>query len=211
MIRSIKKRVYKIFKGCHYPFPIDLGGCFLNRFTKDRAYFIQGLYTFDSSARYDIGAEDQSDVNKLVGLSFGLHHNNSIRIGWRYRDGFIELVYYAYRNGKRYRTKDDVIGRYELPENGSVSIYISGIYNSFFYSPDIEQFVVSASRFRIDELTSELIEDEKNFKSFDYPFPGNSWSYGLGLYFGGNKTAPHTIKVKREYFHCGISRREKLN
>ncbi len=40
-------------------------------------------------------------INKLLGMSFGRVHKNSVRIGWRFDQGKLEFFGYVYDKGKR--------------------------------------------------------------------------------------------------------------
>lgn len=56
---------------------------------------------FSDSCAYKL-TENYDQINKLYGFAEGFHHWNSARIGWRCVDGVnIELMAYAYTNGKR--------------------------------------------------------------------------------------------------------------
>ena len=47
---------------------------------------------------------DDAAINKLAGWSFGLHHKNSIRVGWApsLTKNKIDLYFYLYHNGSRH-------------------------------------------------------------------------------------------------------------
>jgi hypothetical protein len=104
---------------------------------------------FDESCRYDLVDEDQEDWNKLTGWSYGLHHQNSVRLGWKYNSKVDKILVcrYIYENGIR---REEDITEYEI-----------GIKHTM-------------------RLSSKLIP---------------KWGYTLGLFFGGNKTAPHNMKI----------------
>jgi hypothetical protein len=60
--------------------------------------------TFASDAAYTTqAASNQSDWNKLMGISTDRIHKNSIRIGWRWNPATsrVELGFYGYLNGTR--------------------------------------------------------------------------------------------------------------
>lgn len=66
-------------------------------FCKDR---IKGDVVFHGDFSYEI--ERKGDTNKLIGLSDGLHHhNNSIRLGWRFYNGKYQIMTITYAAGKR--------------------------------------------------------------------------------------------------------------
>ena len=170
---------FRIKSGWHYPCPLDFGGFLLRRFKKGTIYQVRAHYKFENNCAYYIG-EDQSDVNKLLGLSFGFHHNNSIRLGWRFHDGRIEICGYLYRDGIRKST----IPITSIPiEQAEFDVRLK--YNS-----------------RLGTISVELLQGDKvigaDVWQYTYPCKGSVWSYGLGLYFGGNRTAPHDMTIIRE-------------
>lgn len=163
-------RSLKIYEGFHRP---------LNRNWLPQLVFgdvsFKASYIFKSDCVYDIGS-DQSDINKLTGISFSLSpHKNSVRIGWRYSKAFnmIELLYYIYDNGVR---KWEAIGAVPLNK----TVYVSAEKRD-----DIIYFNVSCG----DISHNQYYESTKPWK----------WlGYRLGLYFGGNRTAPHKITVVKK-------------
>lgn len=155
-----------------------MGGFILKRFKPGMIYQLRSHFKFDSSCEYNIG-EDQSDVNKLIGFSLGLHHKNSIRLGWRYREGRIEICGYLYYKGVRRPT----IPITSLPiESAEFDVRLK--YNSITGT-------ISISLLQGDKIIGADVWQ------YIYPCSGAVWSYGLGLYFGGNKTAPHKMVVYR--------------
>lgn len=161
-------KTYTIKRGDHYctPFPWPHFICG-HRWRKSI------IVKFNSSARYSIGA-DQNDVNKLFGLSYGFHHTDSDRIGWRYaidRD-CIELVIYSYSCGKRLATK-----------------HLCYINLGVCCRLEIDAFDYGGRREVTYRCDGKTVREEHNC----------SWhffNYTLGLYFGGNVAAPHDITVE---------------
>ena len=88
----------KIYRGMHYSLSFLNFKPVINK----KHYYFRYNVKFYPSCRYNIG-EDQSDINKLFGLSFGFHHNQSERIGWRYDriTDKIELLLYTYHIPKK--------------------------------------------------------------------------------------------------------------
>lgn len=153
--------------------------------------------TFTESCRYDIGS-DQSDINKLFGIGyfswrlFGMktsklfgrtftypwfrvaHHDNSVRFGWRYSHGLIEIMAYWYHNGNRYYNtiKDLEIGKPYI-----LKLHIMRDWHSLMISESL---------------------DMKNTTSLNVPVEGKNFGYLLSCYFGGNKTAPHDMEIRME-------------
>lgn len=160
-----------IHKGMHY--------C-LN-FLNFKPYFGSKEYNeiykvcFGSSCAYDIDT-DQRDVNKLFGVSYGWHHNQSDRIGWRYAPTAheredIEIVLYSYENGRRCTFP---ICKVEIGDTFTIKLNTK-VYNGYRRA----NIVVKGHNITIMH------------KHTNQRF---SWGYTLGAFFGGNRTAPHTIK-----------------
>lgn len=150
---------YKIKQGRHRAYPLSLG---IHTGKTSESYEV----IFDESCRYV--PDEENDWNKLVGWSYGMHHKNSIRIGWRYNSSrdIMELASYTYDSGIR---KDIHIADVELNKKCEIIILagsgeLSIIVDSFWYH-------------------SEPI------------WMKPTWGYNLGLFFGGNETAPHDMKV----------------
>ena len=130
--------------------------------------------TFTESCRYDIGPE-QADVNKLFGVGyFPHHHKNSVRFGWRYAHGLIEILSYWYLNGDRYW---DVITSVEIGKPYVYKIHILRDWHTLTVSEGLNDFKA---------------------KTLNVPVGGKNFGYLLSTYFGGNLTAPHDINIKLE-------------
>jgi len=87
-------RVYTIPAGKHS------SGSFLNHPDNSRISF---QFILDESAYYETEIpENQHDVNKIYGMSdFGVRHQKySIRLGWRYIDGELELCWLRHEEGR---------------------------------------------------------------------------------------------------------------
>jgi len=157
-------RTYTIPEGKHR------SGSFLNHPNNSKIEF---KFILDESAVYYTEIpENQHDVNKIYGFSdFGKkHQNHSIRIGWRYIDGNIELCWLKHEEGVHLSS---TIRNIELDE----------IYNAVI---DIQTFYYVII---IDNDTT-LVRRR----------PGGNWGlvrrYYLYPYFGGNEFAPHNITIK---------------
>ena len=130
---------------------------------------IEFYVLFDSTAIYDLGpSNDSDDVNKLYGISDCgiMHHLNSARIGWRWKKNNLELFAYSYSNGIR---EIQHIGSFKIGEELKCSIQcLKGQY----------VFEINGKKAKTKRLCN--IDEH----------------YVLYPYFGGNKTAPHHIKIK---------------
>jgi hypothetical protein len=66
--------------------------------------YLRFRFKFDDSCVYPIIDTDDYDLNKLYGFSYGMHHKNSLRLGWRPCEkevGKIQVHTYTYNNGVR--------------------------------------------------------------------------------------------------------------
>lgn len=193
----------KIKKGRHYgtpfPFPkclskfkLNLGTTKIDKETNEgqsrKIYWDTKWLSFDDTIRYDLGEEDQADVNKLFGFSYGYHHKNSDRIGFRYniQKSNVELILYSYANGKR--LPSIVIGDIEINEPFTVSLRVELQDDKRIINTKIVPMRPDASReYENLKTYSTTIDDTKSKNKF--------FKYSLGLYFGGNRTAPHNILI----------------
>lgn len=135
--------------------------------------------TFDSSCIYDIGAVDEQDWNKVIGLGFVGSKNQDItvgtpphqidgaRVGWRWNPqrGRIDLGAYVYVDGKLTSFKVA-----ETQINTPTRLTIKIDYERKLYQV----------------LGGQPISFTHN----------KTFGYKTGLYFGGNQPAPHRIRVK---------------
>jgi len=124
---------------------------------------------FDSTAIYDLGkTEDTNDVNKLFGISDCgmMHHMNSARLGWRWKNKGLELFAYSYSNGEREIKK---IGKFKIGEELKCAIHCKK--GKYYF-----------------EVNGKKAETERLCNIHEH--------YVLYPYFGGNNTAPHHIKIK---------------
>ena len=127
---------------------------------------------FTDSCLYQFDDADQLDINKLSGLSYGLHHKNSIRFGWRADNGSIKLSLYCYNNGKR-----SMLDICNVNVNNTVKL-------KFEYDSKKLQIVASV------EINDNIYGVRQAFK-----MPKFKFGYFLWPYFGGNKSAPHEMHI----------------
>ena len=62
---------------------------------------MRGQFYFPTDFYYEDTPGKEGQINKIVGLGWGFHHNNSLRIGYEYKNGSIVLYSYVYHNGER--------------------------------------------------------------------------------------------------------------
>jgi hypothetical protein len=87
-------KVITIKKGNHYP-----SGTALMGIHNGMTHMLYNVM-FSRECLTPPGQKDcDSDWNKLFGWSYGAHHTDSIRVGWRSRVGRIELCWYLYEGG----------------------------------------------------------------------------------------------------------------
>jgi hypothetical protein len=159
---------FEVEEGKHHFGPRWLGLYFYHR---DLTFEV----CFKESCKYDLKNDDQLDVNKLFGRSYGInHHDNSIRVGWRYNPliGKIMLYSYCYANGVR---KISHLQNVEVEETFFIKI-------------------------KHDLTPSIIISGTKNDRPGVYmlrwmPWKLKKFGYKLFPYFGGNSTAPHNMSV----------------
>jgi hypothetical protein len=133
---------------------------------------------FDSDCVYKTkDLKNQKDINKLFGLSFGFHHNNSVRFGWRSTDnGRIDILAYVYRDGERITEQNEGIYIETIDVNVT---YVMEIY----VSKDKYMFTITRGSKLVG---ANIIKHEK--------LP--SLGYYLNPYFGGDETAPHDMVIE---------------
>ena len=146
-----------------------------------KAEFLQssvlGFYaTFDSSAIYTSRTEvNQWDTNKLMGFADcnSYHHDNSARFGWRWLEGQLDIMVYAYVDGDRVIEK---IGEARIGEPSYYEIQLTNSEYIFYFN---------------NKTINVTRNNDCNKGGY----------YMLYPYFGGDEVAPHdiTIYIKREY------------
>lgn len=131
---------------------------------------------FDESCQYDLHNDDQFDTNKLVGIGYlPGHHKDSARFGWRYWTDRkeIELTAYCYVNGRR------IIQHVCFCEIGKEYRIKLQVLATSYYFDVYEQGEMSA----VGIVTVDHGHEKKI-------------RYRLGVYFGGNRVAPHEITIQ---------------
>lgn len=150
---------YKIKKGTHYAFH------WFKIYLKKNVKMSHSII-FDDSCLYSFGDADDYDINKLFGRSFGMHHKDSFRFGWRADGNKIAIYAYNYINGKRVidflcKCSPSIKNNFSLIfESNTVKLNVNGVTWSY----DLDM---------------------------DLPFIG----YKMYPYFGGNRTAPHDMLI----------------
>ena len=151
---------------------LGVGGLHLGR-NHDRVLRYTVIFTGDvpySTAN----AGNQSDWNKLMGISCDRIHHNSIRLGWAWnpKTNSVDLGFYGYIQGARYMPYLT-----SVPLNTPVQIEIR-------YNNNGETVIANGVR-----------HDENRSLGLGKFFPSPSWIMHTA-YFGGDETAPHDIDVQ---------------
>lgn len=136
-----------------------------------------------------VATTEPPQVNKLIGISLGHHHRNSIRLGWSFErveaenmTGYqyhVNFYGYAYRNGERQidHIYTDYLGK---TDNMRVTV---GIYqNNTTLTYGIK---INGS----DIYRKQWMRKKKRFMC----------GYELKPYFGGKNPAPSTIRLMASY------------
>lgn len=190
----LKYRTYVIFKKFHMVlFKLPQVIFYLKAHKLVKRQFI-----FTDSCKYNI---PEHGINKLFGFSFGWHHDNSVRFGWKFIEGSshlpnltypdkIEICAYLYVDGNRREQR------------------ICEVNINQLYTYHIEYYIANRSNHMVTlwvRSNLDISEGNTNYQKFTYTLPNNipKWGYKLFPYFGTEgKThrAPHKIKIKEIYY-----------
>lgn len=137
-----------------------------------REGLIEHTVNFSKECVYSFGSIEDFDVNKLFGRSFGLHHKNSVRFGWRANAEKKTILIYMYNY------KDGIRQIKELCSCIPGRSYTFKIK----YNKKVALFEVS----------------EKNWKTkFSMEINAKTkLGYKLYPYFGGTNPAPHKMSIE---------------
>jgi hypothetical protein len=155
-------KTYTILAGAHYATE--------NPIEKVSGDSIAFTVRFDSTCRYQTkNPRNQDDINKLMGFSDNgmMHHQNSARVGWRWKKEKIELFAYCYAEGVRSFVK---LGDVAIGDKARLMIKLSPLGYEFQYK-------------RVSTIMSRGVTGSSINGYLLYP------------YFGGDEPAPHTMKL----------------
>jgi len=161
-----------IYKGLHRPL-LQIPLCV--RFFKNKGLYVTKNIIFDETC-----ITNHKHTNKIYGFTVGglfekSIHENSFRFGWRCDQEKIMLVAYYYINSIRYM-KD--LREIDLDKTYAMTLHRSEneiVWNTY--------------------VVGENGHDDK--KEFKVSFENKKESgYMCGLYYGGEPSAPHTIKIR---------------
>jgi hypothetical protein len=154
---------------------------------------LSGTFTFNSSCFYENENSDSSDLNKLVGIKrdFFNPHNESVMITWRpiwegLDKGKIELFsYYHFSQLGEFKN--------QLTKVGTNTAYIGTRIGVI----DIDTKYYFCINIQIDQYRIYV-----KGLGFTYELKQSNYTKGwlINPWFGGNNTAPKTMKIKVELY-----------
>jgi len=151
---------YRIEKGCHYS----------NHAIKYHFGIIRKKISFLFSPSCLYSTTDNLSVNKLFGWSYGHHHTDSVRVGWRPDgNGKICLFFYCYNKKTRFIQHFTTV---DVSEEYTMKISIQKKYILF-------------ELYKIGDITSR--------GTIPFIRPWFRWGYFLYFYFGGKNPAPQDM------------------
>lgn len=173
---SLTAQTFTIKKGSHYPSPNPYS--WHSGLTE-----LERSVIFDSSCIYNLGTNDDSDINKLFGWGVGFTSSSSLRIGWNCKSGYaIDLYAYIHYKGKRWVIpKDSII-------QGSGQLIGKGFMTSIpiqcsIQRTDKELIFVCVQGMKYGIMRLKFTGFPKGSGWYQYP------------YFGGTSVAPHQMKI----------------
>jgi len=156
---------FTISKGAHYFSPrLNQTHSGISKIT----YYIQ----FEDNCKYKLNTIDSNDINKAYGFSYGIHQNNSTRLGWNWKSDTLMLYNYAYLSKIR---KSKKIGNFARKR----PIYVEQWYQG---KDTVWVSCVQGSLAKAAFVTGAGIS----------PTTG----YRLYPYFGGTSVAPQSMNIK---------------
>jgi hypothetical protein len=184
-----------IRKGKHRAWPPSIGIFFKRESVSKRI-------CFTSSCKYELDNENREDWNKLFGIGYNEsllsfiitpfrwliskikkkpftppHNIDSARIGWRHNwiTDNVSVCAYCYVRGTRIEW---LLCEMKYDKDYIVSLVVTG---------DRYHFIIT-------EADCNVSISRDTVRKFHH----KKWGYPLGVYFGGNKVAPQTMKIKIE-------------
>ncbi len=131
---------------------------------------LEFIVNFNEDCKYE---NNDGSVNKLFGISWGYHMNNSFRIGWNVVDGNLHLYGFAHENKVELTMPLGAI-----PFNKDVLIKVD-------FRRDLEIIVI--------KHTYDFIYTSNHM---DYTYPKAKYGYYLWPYFGGKAPSEHNMHIK---------------
>jgi hypothetical protein len=147
---------------------------------------------FDDSAEYDFDSVDQLDINKLVGVSVWSHLANSFRFGWRWSaaKAAVEVLPFVTIRGVDNRLTSAPLATVRPGEVLNLRVEICRSSATLSASAVDRQPVVAT-------IAGQHGPRNQGLAVFVYPRKwGPLVGYHLHPYFGGNRTAPHDVRLR---------------
>lgn len=169
------REIYTIKQGNHYASGLNLK---LHSGLEKLSFSI----TPEENCLYNLGNENNMDINKFFGVTWGLDpDNNSFRIGWNCykQNGLIQYHYYIHNHGIRIPGPTDPYDKTLLFEGKPG---IEEYFEIHFYKP-------------YDVI--EILFDNKAVMRVPFNFQNvPNWGRYSFPYFGGDQTAPHDMSCR---------------
>ena len=170
------KEIYTIKQGNHYASGINFK---LHSGLEKLSFSI----TPDENCLYDLGNNNNMDINKVFGVTWGLDpDNNSFRIGWNCykQNGLIQYHYYIHNHGVRIPGPTDPYDKTLL-----------------FESPAEVEQKFEISFYKNTNLIQIYSHWNNQFKTTNFNFGGVSCCGRYNFpFFGGDQTAPHDMSCR---------------
>lgn len=142
---------------------------------------LQWQFRFNANCWYDSLGDDNADWNKLGGITAAFSPNNvdSLLIGWRPdpQPGYFQVCIY------------ENIGRENRPQENRIKVISSNQFFSVTFLPLNDEFAIN---WQIPNFPAEYWTKSNQRKPFKL------WRI-IGLWFGGNRTAPQEMNIEAEF------------
>lgn len=170
---------YRISRGNHYADGLNFRPVFWKKSAK---YTVR----FTPSCLYDLGNNNQGDVNKLCGWGHFDHRANGVRFGWRCIQNKIELVGYLHVSPSLIRRGQHITYRFNPILLLDIDVDYELILSLDTSKEDHDEYFFGVLRDnayigRLIATRSKLSWLQKAIGTTNY------------FYFGGDEVAPHDI------------------
>lgn len=167
---------YRVKQGQHRFSPIIFGVTFRKRWKL--------AVSFDPSCKYDIGS-DQTDINKIFGVGY---------VSWK------SILFVAKSIAQAIEKKDlRLIKKLHHYNSWRIGWWYDGyrvqvMYYCYVKGERRSGNITKANIFELKEVNIELWSRAVNFRDTTIVCDFKGIPIKLGGYFGGNRTAPHTME-----------------
>lgn len=140
--------------------------------------FVRYNVAFGDAARYDIGATEQADWNKLTGLKLSYFHptRDALIIAWRWHGGKFQLAPYLNKSDKYYYGLQPVI---DLLPGREYTVQVGATE---------------------DMMVAQVWDGNANLLTYEETWPGQveGKTWELSSWFGGNTKPPKNVSFFKE-------------